>query len=316
MMKKNVAIEMRHQSTFVNKSGLQVSLSERVQNVEAWARSEPTICDEGPVIKTLEQLKRDFIKAMETPNSGLNFVYQPKFKDDGTIVGVEALIRWQHEIVGAITPAVILKVVDLFHLETLFMRFSLQSISQDWEHWHKVYGLRIPVAINIDPCYFLRNQISKAQIMKLIRDVPMDLKYLEVELTEHTMLGKTHEFGEVMYQLKSEGITLAIDDFGMGYTSLNYMLKDYIDVLKVDRVLIEGIDKSTKKQNIVKCILDLAHSCQIDTVVEGVETMKEAEVLKRLGAHVFQGFFYSKPMTVEELMTLFSSEHFSDWRRT
>ncbi|GGK17958.1 hypothetical protein GCM10010965_08720 [Caldalkalibacillus thermarum] len=127
---------------------------------------------------------------------------------------------------------------------------------------------------------------------------------LELELTEHTMVDKLEQVAEVMDQLKQLGVVLALDDFGTGYSSLHYLRRLKLDKLKIDRSFIEGLPADEEQEALVKAMLSVAHKLGMTVVAEGIETKEQLNVLRDWGCQLGQGYYLSRPLSVESLVDL------------
>ena len=159
---------------------------------------------------------------------------------------------------------------------------------------------QLPVSINLSPLQ-CRDLSLIDFIEKEIRKAGIDSSLLDFEITESQLIKDFDKTEHFLNRLQQIGCTVTLDDFGTGYTSMNYLIMLPIDTIKIDQCFVRDIDKKEKLQNIVSAIINMSKSLGLKTIVEGVETREELKVVKRLHGHIIQGFYYSKPLTVDEL---------------
>lgn len=283
-------------------------LAEKVDVVETWLKTDKRKVDQyeySAIYRTLVYLKSDLEHALKNRTGAVYFLYQPKVKSGVGVVGVEALVRWLHPKAGPISPMLVMEIVNRFELEVLFMSVVAEENARTWHQWRTAYGVKLPIAVNIDPHVLSKDVDYSEGVVEMIEHMSIDHHYLEVELTENTLVSTDAVFYGHVHRLKQRGIRVAIDDFGMGHASLSYVLKDFFDVLKIDRMLIQGIDGDLHRQQIVKSIVALATSCGLEVVVEGTETAAEVATLKKLGVSIFQGYYFAKPLAEEAVMPFY-----------
>ncbi|MDO9419004.1 putative bifunctional diguanylate cyclase/phosphodiesterase [Pararhizobium sp.] len=218
---------------------------------------------------------------------------------DGNVIGFEALLRWTHPTLGVISPPEVVMAAHTMHLSeklTLHIACAAAALIE------RLPGLglgEVSVAINVSPREF--SSYSLSDMLATVRDrYGIDPARLEVEITEEATLDATIA-GEELAKLEQAGYRLAVDDFGMGHSSLAYLVSLRIDRLKIDRSFVTGIAGSRQNQALIAALIGIGHALEIDIVVEGVETAEEAEILRILGCRVVQGYHYGRPMPVEDL---------------
>jgi EAL domain-containing protein (putative c-di-GMP-specific phosphodiesterase class I) len=166
--------------------------------------------------------------------------------------------------------------------------------------WQRQQGRCIPVGVNLSAVQFCRQDVVML-VQNALEESGLDPAYLELELTEGTVMMDVERAIKVMKELKRIGVQLAIDDFGTGYSSLAYLKRFPIDTLKVDQSFIRDIASSVSDAEIARTIVQLAHGLGLRVVAEGVETMEQLLFLKEQRCHHIQGFFYSPPVTHDEI---------------
>jgi diguanylate cyclase (GGDEF)-like protein/PAS domain S-box-containing protein len=235
-------------------------------------------------------------------------VYQPKVKRDGSLIGIEALLRWHDKELGIVSPDRFIPVAEQSGLIYQVNDFVLGKACQQIKAWCDAglidsFGR---VAINISPNQFL-NRDFVGQIMNHLNHANIDPTSIELEITERTLVQDTPAVREKLTTLREQGICISIDDFGTGYSSLAYLQQLPLDWLKIDRTFVTNADKSSDRQSIVEAIILLAKSLSIEVIAEGVETKAELEYLLGAGCKEFQGFYFYEPMSPEALTELLRS---------
>jgi diguanylate cyclase (GGDEF)-like protein len=246
-------------------------------------------------------MKSDISQALR--EGGLSLVYQPKVDlKTGALAGVEALSRWIHPANGAISPAVFIPLVESTELIHPFTRHVLREVFLQCRRWLDA-GYRVPMSANIST-----NNLMDATFVETIRsllaehDVPADL--IELEVTESALLRNPDTALRRLAELRMLGLKLFIDDFGSGFASLSYLKRLPVDCLKIDSSFIFHLASDEADRRIVRSTIQLAHGFAMTVVAEGVETQEVAELLRKKGCDIAQGYLFAKPMHAQELETL------------
>lgn len=248
------------------------------------------------------ELENDMEQAL-TDNDFKIFV-QPKYDiTNGTIAGGEALIRWQHKTKGFLTPD---KFIELFERNCFITKldyFVLTSICHKQKKWLDLGYKVVPISINQSRVnLFKKNYIDS--ILQAVKDSQVPPELIELEITEDMAFNNTDEVVEIINKLHEQGIKFSMDDFGSGYSSLNMLKNLDIDTIKLDKAFFENSSNDKKGQIIIKSAIDMADKLEIKSVAEGVETQKHVDFLKTTGCNIAQGYFYSKPIPIEEFEKL------------
>ncbi|HZG84197.1 putative bifunctional diguanylate cyclase/phosphodiesterase [Paenibacillus sp.] len=225
--------------------------------------------------------------------------FQPKYDvASRTMTGVEALIRWDHPAKGVLPPSAFIPLAEKTGLIADIGAWVVEQACLQIRKWSDK-GMPVPISVNVSA-----NQFHEGQIVKAVQDavgrtgIRPDL--LEIEITESVAADFEHAVA-VLQQLHGIGVVISVDDFGIGYSSLNYLKKFPIQKLKIDRSFIQDIADQPNDAKIVGTILTLAHALHLTVVAEGVETERQLEVLHRLGCDEAQGFLFSRPVPAEAL---------------
>jgi EAL domain-containing protein (putative c-di-GMP-specific phosphodiesterase class I) len=213
----------------------------------------------------------------------------------GKICGAEALIRWQPENGELISPLKFINIAEETGLIETIGEWVLATACYKAKALQEKTGQYIPIAVNVSPRQFRQSNLANT-IKKILAVTQLDPSYLELEITENSLIDDSSKFIETLHTLKKIGVKLAIDDFGTGYSSLAY-LKDFpIDRLKIDKVFVSSIEDDPANKAILKAIIVLGQSLGIEVIAEGVETQYQYDYLKSIGCDELQGYYYSKPL--------------------
>ena len=228
--------------------------------------------------------------------------FQPQIEiATGALVGVEALVRWQHPELGWLQPARFIPIAEETGLIGPLGRYVLREACLQNRAWRDQGMPAVPVAVNISAAQ-LRHADFLAMVEEIIAETGIDPRTLELEITEGTMMEVTEPFLARIASLKRLGVRLSIDDFGTGYSNLAYLRTFPLDRLKIDQSFIASAPSDEGSQSIVRAILGLGESLGLEVVAEGVETDEQAALLERLGCRNAQGFLYGRPMPANELV--------------
>jgi diguanylate cyclase (GGDEF)-like protein/PAS domain S-box-containing protein len=274
------------------------------------ARYEVFDADMRASVMARLQLETDLRRAIER-NEFCNF-YQPIVSlDSGRVVGFEALLRWRHPTKGMIAPEEFIFVAE----ETGMIRelgwWSLREACRQMSAWRarsEAY-LDLTVSVNLSAKQLLQPHLVD-DMKKLLRDVTLPPEALKLEITESAVMADPAAAAETLQQIKSLGISLAIDDFGTGYSSLSYLHRFPLDTLKIDRSFISG-ENDGDSMEIARTIMPMAKNLRLDVVAEGVETLEQVALLKRLQCKYAQGYYFSKPLPPEDVTPILSE--FPSW---
>lgn len=240
------------------------------------------------------QLEEDLREAVRT--KAFHLVFQPKgdFKSGDTI-GAEALIRWNHPTRGFLPPDAFLKVALGCGLMPAIDVFVLNKALDTTCHWRSL-GIKSPVSINVS-MESLSNRSLVEHVKQALARTGANPDMLEIEIPEGALMENIEMSLVVLADLREMGVRLSVDDFGTGYSSFAYLTKLPLDTLKIDKSFIRGMESVKANINIIKGIIKMAHSLQLEVVAEGAETQAEMDSLKKMNCDTVQGFFYAKPMS-------------------
>lgn len=249
-----------------------------------------------------ENLMLESALRMAVERNELVLHYQPLVSfDDVEVVGVEALVRWQHPTMGLIPPFKFIPLAEETGLIGDIGLWVLHEACQQMIDWEKA-GLKVgSVSVNISVQQIETGLLPK-QVKEVLNESGLAADRLFLELTESTIMQDPEQASLAMSEFQKMGVKLAVDDFGTGYSSMAYLKRLPLDRLKIDRSFIKDIGTDTNDEVICNAIIQLAKSLALETVAEGVEEQPQAEFLKALGCDVAQGYLYSRPIPALELL--------------
>jgi diguanylate cyclase (GGDEF)-like protein/PAS domain S-box-containing protein len=226
--------------------------------------------------------------------------YQPQVNlQTGRIIGAEALIRWEHPERGLILPGKFIPLAEEKGLIMAMGNWILHEACAQNRKW-QLAGLPIvPVSVNLSAVQCRESSLTDA-IRRSLKDTGLDPQYLELEITESTLMAQTELLRSRMIEIKGLGIHFSLDDFGTGYSSLSYLTRFPIDALKIDSSFIRDMIDDPKDLAVVDTVVNLAENLQLRTIAEGVERIEQITLLKLLGCQSIQGYYFSKPVPADE----------------
>ncbi|WP_310189274.1 EAL domain-containing protein [Shewanella putrefaciens] len=237
----------------------------------------------------------------------LSLVYQPKFSlRDGSLTGLEALLRWHHTELGPISPVEFIPLAEETGIINQIGHWVINHACQQLAEWNALGFNNISMAVNLSARQLKADIISTIEVALAVSGLPA--QSLELELTESMIMGNPQDSVSILSKLKALGLTIAIDDFGTGYSSLSYLKRFPIDTLKIDREFVRDITNDPDDAAITSAIIALAHSLELNVVAEGVETQAQLNFLGLQGCDEVQGFLLSKPLSAKDCLTLLGNQ--------
>ncbi|MDJ0877814.1 MAG: EAL domain-containing protein [Halieaceae bacterium] len=249
-------------------------------------------------------------RALEERKFRLHF--QPIVSTDtGKVSSVEALVRWQSEKYGPVSPAEFIPVAEESGLILPLGRWIIESVCEHINLWKSRYGVELKVGVNLSAAQFNQSNLA-LEIRQILRTANVPPRMLGVEITESVAMRDIEFSIDSMSQLKELGISISIDDFGTGYSSLAYLKRFPISTLKIDRSFVTEITRDRNDQAIAASIIALAKALELDVLAEGVETSDQYEYLLGSGCDLIQGYYFSRALASEELIPFLQSKGFID----
>nr|WP_315491604.1 EAL domain-containing protein [uncultured Rhodoferax sp.] len=244
-------------------------------------------------------LEIDLRNALQNHEFALH--YQPVVDESSAITGVEALLRWKHPVRGMVSPAEFIPVAEQAGLIIPLGQWVLQAACAQLVAWNgSAATRRLTMAVNVSARQF-RHPDFTAQLLELLRVSGANPYRLKLELTESMLLSDFDDVIVKMGELRSIGVNFALDDFGTGYSSLSYLKRLPLDQLKIDQSFVRDVLSDPNDAAIARTILSLAQSLDLSVVAEGVETAGQRDFLLKMGCRAFQGYFFGRPVAVEQL---------------
>jgi len=239
-------------------------------------------------------------------DGGLELYYQPQYALNGRFCGLEALLRLHSAKFGIISPERFIPIAEESGLIISVGTWVLEEVCRQSAKW-SVEGLPpVRIAMNVSPLQFMRTDFSH-HVQQVLEKFAMDPKYLEIEITETTVMGNLDEIARQMNDLAGIGVQFSVDDFGTGYSSLKHLYQLPIRNLKIDRSFIEKICDPGGSYTIVQAMISLAHSLDMLVVAEGVEREDQLAALASLNCDMLQGYLYSQPKPAEEIYEMIAA---------
>jgi diguanylate cyclase (GGDEF)-like protein/PAS domain S-box-containing protein len=247
---------------------------------------------------------------------GFEVYYQPEYRVDGALCGLEALLRLQHPKFGIVSPDRFIPIAEESGLIVPLGNWVLREVCRQSEEWRS-RGLDVPrIAINVSPLQFMRMDFSR-QVRQAVLESGVPPDNLEIEMTETTVMRNLEDLARQMRDLADLGVHFSVDDFGTGYSSLQHLHQLPIERLKVDRSFVDRVCESNGTRALVEAILSLAHSLGLQVVAEGVEREEQAEALAGMRCDMMQGYLFAPPQRAEDIPALIRLGHAPrGWRAT
>jgi len=239
-------------------------------------------------------IERDLPRAIDAGQ--LSMVFQPVVDlAAGRLLGAEALLRWTHPELGPLPPARFIPIVEAMGLNDAYGLWVLNAAAREARAWREEGLGPLKMAVNLSARQLL-DPLLVAKITRTIERHRLDPATIELELTETAAMADADRTARVFADLRATGIRLAIDDFGTGYSSLSYLKRLPFDKLKIDREFVTDIQHRRDSRAICRALVELGRGLDLVVLAEGVECEEEVAALRALGCHIFQGFYFARPM--------------------
>ena len=250
--------------------------------------------------------RRDLESALRQAVERNEFIvhYQPKVElATDQLCALEALLRWDRPGHGAVSPAVFVPVLESLGLIVAVGRWVIEAVCQQIADWQRSAIGAVEVSVNVSGHQLIEGDLI-ADIARILAQTGVEPHWLEVELTEGSLMENTQHTIASLQRLHAMGVKISIDDFGTGYSSLAYLRRFPIDTLKIDIAFIREVTSNPQDAAITRTIIELAHSLNLRVVAEGVETQAQLAFLKDAGCDQIQGYLFSRPLPVATLERL------------
>lgn len=254
---------------------------------------------EGMDTRSFESVKYENALYKALDQDELVIYYQPQINyKTNALVGMEALLRWNHPTDGLIPPDKFIPIAEETGLIVPIGEWVLKEGCRKLKEWHELGFTNLNIAINLSVRQYEQDNLFTT-IKNILEEVNLSPEYLHLELTENHIIKNTELTLQTMKQLKGLGIQIAIDDFGTGYSSLGYLKNLPINMLKIDKSFIQ--DMTNDETAIINTIITLARNLNLDVIAEGVETKEQAEFLYSQNCYLMQGYYFSRPLKAEDI---------------
>jgi len=240
---------------------------------------------------TIQQEMKKVVERKE-----LTFVYQPQVDSrSGQVTGVEVLTRWEHPVLGHVSPATFIPIAESSGMIEKITRYQIKTCLQEYIKWIQQYGYEGKIAFNISSALF-PNKSFIIFFTETIQKYGISFDKIEVEITENIQLFSNKESINNLAYLRKLGIYVSIDDFGTGYSTLSYLYDFPVDKVKIDKLFIDQINQGEKGEAVLIAIIKLAQSLNLDVIAEGVETKEQHDFLMHYDCYSMQGYYHYRPM--------------------
>jgi diguanylate cyclase (GGDEF)-like protein/PAS domain S-box-containing protein len=258
----------------------------------------------GRTTKALRQLVLESNLRLGLDRNEFIIHYQPQVNIQSfQLVGMEALVRWEHPALGLLHPTEFIGLAEDNGLIVPLGEWTLRTACLQSKAWQNLGFDPLRVAVNLSARQFQQPGLVEL-VVKILNDTGLDPYLLELELTERSIMKDPDQTIGKLHELKALGIHISVDDFGTGYSSLNYLKRFPLDTVKVDQSFVKDINIDPDNEAIVSAIITLAHALRLNVIAEGVETQAELESLRALKCDEVQGFLFSHPLPVPEFTDL------------
>ncbi|WP_282937871.1 bifunctional diguanylate cyclase/phosphodiesterase [Paenibacillus sp. RC67] len=287
----------------IDRTSLLKSADTAMYNAKAAGKNRFRVFDEEMdrhMIRKLE-LEKDLRKALA--HQEFYAVYQPKCDaTNNQIVGMEALLRWNHPHLGIISPKEFIPIAEDTGLIIPITHWLLKEVCKQNQFWQEQQLIQVCVSVNMSvrlfECHALYEMVEEALMISGLAG--LEGNYLELEITESIAMNDAEDMREQLQHLRQLGVRISLDDFGTGYSSLGSLDEMPVDTLKIDQTFVSK-SQILSKQAIISNIIAIAKNLNLEVVAEGVETEEQIQFLQSRGCHVMQGYYYGKPMSADEI---------------
>ncbi len=257
-------------------------------------------------LKNVSELKKTIHGAIA--NNEFCIFLQPKYNANQQIIGAEALIRWLHPKLGLLFPGAFIDLAEESNMILPIGDFVLAQGCQQLKIWQTSPTTKhLELSVNLSAKQIWQSHFVE-HFIQIVESYNIDHTKLVVEITESVLIQDMNDAAEKLTRLKEYGVSISLDDFGTGYSSLNYLRSLPIDEVKIDRSFINDISNDKQARIMVKSIVDLAKNFEMEVISEGVESEEQLTLLKYLGISSFQGFYFSKPLPIDDMDKLLHRE--------
>jgi EAL domain-containing protein (putative c-di-GMP-specific phosphodiesterase class I) len=248
-------------------------------------------------------MEKDLQAAVESCAFELH--YQLQADTSGKAIGAEALLRWNHPTRGIVSPAEFIPVAEETGLILPLGAWVIETACAQLKAWQGRNRLKeLVLAVNVSAKQMQHDDFV-CQVKNIVGKYAVDPQLLKLELTESMLVDNVNEAIEKIESLRKFGVQFSLDDFGTGYSSLQYLKKIPLDQLKIDQSFVRGLEVDHHDRSIVRTVIAIAQSLELEAIAEGVETEGQLQILKAEGCNFYQGYLLGRPMMIEQFESLF-----------
>lgn len=234
-------------------------------------------------------------------NNQLYMVYQPIIDlKTGGIIKAEALMRWNHPVLGLVQPSQFIPLAEETGLINVIGHWAFCEATRQMQHWRSLYGLSLQISVNISPVQFRNEGINLASWLSHLQDIGLPGDGVIIEITEGMLLDASTDISDQLNAIRASGMQVSLDDFGTGYSSLSYLHKFNIDYLKIDQSFIRNLESAADDLALCETVIVMGHKLGLKVVAEGVETYQQQQILIDAGCDYGQGYLFSHPIPALE----------------
>lgn len=249
-----------------------------------------------------ELLRAEMLEALE--QGQFELYYQPKISfRTGAVMGAEALIRWHHPTKGFVPPSAFIPLAEQTGIITKIDEWGLRTACEQSVKWQQQGLPPVKISVNMSQAQFHCTDVV-ATVTDILKETGLDPKLLEIEVTETMAMQDIERTVNVLGRIRNMGVSISMDDFGSGYSSLSSLKTIPLDILKIDRSLVCDLDENDVSKQITGAIVDLGKAMQLVILAEGVETQAQCRFLTDIGCDLAQGYYYSKPVPADEITAI------------
>ncbi|MEE9493133.1 MAG: EAL domain-containing protein [Gammaproteobacteria bacterium] len=259
---------------------------------------------------SLEKLQMGNQLRTALENNQLVMHYQPKVDlQSGEIIGMEALMRWEHPELGMVSPIQFIPIAEESNLIITLSEWAILEAARNIKQWNENFGAELTVAVNITSKH-LKSNLLVDTVKNILQKVEIPPRFLELEITENVILDNADSNIQSLKDIRSLGIKIALDDFGTGYSSLSYLIQFPLDILKIDRSFVINLHTSQASRAIVSAIIAMAQGLGLFVVVEGIETEEQLQFFQQRHCDFYQGYLFSRPVPANEFTKLLEAGNY------
>ncbi|UWZ85229.1 putative bifunctional diguanylate cyclase/phosphodiesterase [Occallatibacter riparius] len=268
-----------------------------------------TVCDNNLILmhQRRTRIAETLTDALNS-GEGLSLAYQPVFRTDRRLHGLEALVRIKGGEQEGLPTSEVISVAEERGLILPLGRWVIKTVCAQMRVWKTEYNCVPLVAVNVSPIEFMQPGFA-TQVVDTIRSAGVDPNRVVLELTESTIMSNLLDTRDQIAELHGSGITIAVDDFGTGYSGLSYLHELDLDALKIDRSFVDRMCISQRSALVVRAIIEMAQALDIRCIAEGVETEDQFSLLRNMGCGLFQGYLFGRPVAANEIAPLLQPDN-------